>query len=63
MMQAGTMTGGIMGPLFGGLLAVWFGQKASFIITAVLIFLATTLLCGSRVQRKQQATKAKPSKI
>ncbi len=41
MMQAGTMTGGILGPLFGGLLAVWFGQRASFIVAGCIIFLAT----------------------
>ena len=41
MMQAGTMTGGILGPLFGGLLAVWFGQRASFVIAGVIIFVAS----------------------
>lgn len=40
MMQAGTMTGGIMGPLFGGLLAEGFGQRMSFLIAAGLIFVA-----------------------
>jgi len=41
MMQAGTMTGGILGPLFGGLLAVWFGQRMSFIVAGCVIFVAT----------------------
>lgn len=41
MMQAGTMTGGIMGPLFGGALSALFGQRMSFIIAAVIIFAAT----------------------
>lgn len=41
MMQAGTMTGAIMGPLFGGLLAEGFGQRMSFLIAAVLILLAS----------------------
>jgi DHA1 family multidrug resistance protein-like MFS transporter len=41
MMQAGTMTGGILGPLFGGLLAVWFGQRNSFIVAGCIIFVAT----------------------
>ncbi|MFC3343005.1 MFS transporter [Paenibacillus abyssi] len=41
MMQAGTMTGGIVGPLFGGLLALYFGQRMSFVIAAVTIFIAT----------------------
>jgi DHA1 family multidrug resistance protein-like MFS transporter len=41
MMQAGTMTGGILGPLFGGLLAEWFGQRMSFIVAAGIILAAT----------------------
>ena len=41
MMQAGTMSGGILGPLFGGLLATWFGQRMSFVIAGVLMFIAT----------------------
>lgn len=40
MMQAGTMTGGILGPLFGGLLAEAFGMRKSFIAAAVIIFAA-----------------------
>ncbi|MFF2885377.1 MFS transporter [Paenibacillus sp. NPDC057967] len=40
MMQAGTMTGGILGPLFGGLLAEAFGMRRSFIVAAVIIFAA-----------------------
>ncbi|PZE21244.1 MFS transporter [Paenibacillus xerothermodurans] len=40
MMQAGTMSGGILGPLFGGLLSEWFGFRMSFIVAAVLIFVA-----------------------
>jgi DHA1 family multidrug resistance protein-like MFS transporter len=41
MMQAGTMSGGILGPLFGGLLAEWFGFRMSFIVAAGIIFLAS----------------------
>lgn len=41
MMQAGTMTGGILGPLFGGLLSSWFGYRTSFIIAGAVIFAAT----------------------
>jgi DHA1 family multidrug resistance protein-like MFS transporter len=41
MMQAGTMTGGILGPLFGGLLATWFGQRMSFVVAGGIIFTAT----------------------
>ncbi|WP_424767823.1 MFS transporter [Paenibacillus sp. sgz302251] len=41
MMQAGTMTGGILGPLFGGLLAEAFGLRRSFIAAAIIILAAT----------------------
>lgn len=41
MMQAGTMTGGILGPLFGGLLAEAFGLRRSFVAAAVIILAAT----------------------
>jgi len=40
-MQAGTMSGGILGPLFGGVLSELFGIRVSFVIAAVLIFLAS----------------------
>ncbi|WP_019534467.1 MFS transporter [Paenibacillus ginsengihumi] len=40
MMQAGTMSGGILGPLFGGLLAEWFGLRMSFVVSSVIIFAA-----------------------
>ncbi len=40
MMQAGTMTGGILGPLFGGLLAQAFGLRRSFIVAGIIILLA-----------------------
>lgn len=41
MMQAGTMTGGILGPLFGGLLAEAFGLRRSFVAAAIIILAAT----------------------
>lgn len=40
-MQAGTMTGGILGPLFGGLLAEAFGLRRSFIAAGVIILIAS----------------------
>lgn len=40
-MQAGAMTGGILGPLFGGLLAEAFGMRRSFVVAAFIIFIAT----------------------
>ncbi|MCA0757352.1 MFS transporter [Paenibacillus sp. N4] len=41
MMQAGTMTGGILGPLFGGLLAEAFGLRRSFVASAIIILAAS----------------------
>jgi DHA1 family multidrug resistance protein-like MFS transporter len=41
-MQAGTMSGQILGPLFGGVLATAFGFRASFVAASFLV-LATTL--------------------
>ncbi|TDF98615.1 MFS transporter [Paenibacillus piri] len=40
MMQAGTMSGGILGPLFGGILADWFGLRMSFVVAACIILTA-----------------------
>lgn len=40
-MQAGTMTGGILGPFFGGLLATAFGQRMSFVVAGAIILTAT----------------------
>ncbi|WP_230632727.1 MFS transporter [Paenibacillus athensensis] len=46
MMQAGTMSGGILGPLLGGLLAEGFGMRLSFAAAAVLLVLATTAVAA-----------------
>jgi len=40
-MQAGTMSGGILGPLIGGLLSTWFGYRMSFIVAGAIIFIAS----------------------
>jgi len=40
-MQAASMTGSIMGPLLGGLLAQTFGQRQSFVVAGVFLLLAT----------------------
>ena len=40
-MQAALLVGGILGPLLGGGLAHFFGMRLSFVIAAVVIFLAT----------------------
>jgi len=41
MMQAASMSGGIMGPLIGGLLSHAFGQRLSFVVAGSFILLAT----------------------
>ncbi|PWV95868.1 DHA1 family multidrug resistance protein-like MFS transporter [Paenibacillus cellulosilyticus] len=40
-MQAASMSGGIMGPLIGGLLSNAFGQRLSFVVAGSFILLAT----------------------
>lgn len=62
MMQAGTMTGGVLGPLFGGLLSVWFGQRMSFIIAGAII-LAATLAVILWVKEGNSGTAGKKAKI
>lgn len=57
-MQAGTMTGGILGPLFGGLLAELFGMRKSFIASAIIIFLAAVAVI---VWVKEGKAQAKPA--
>ncbi|MCR2806127.1 MFS transporter [Paenibacillus soyae] len=67
MMQAGTMTGGILGPLFGGLLAEAFGMRKSFIVAAVIIFAAALAVViwvregASAPGRESSEKKPKPS--
>ncbi|MFC0271013.1 MFS transporter [Metabacillus herbersteinensis] len=43
-LQMGTVSGGLFGPLFGGLLADQFGFAYTFYITAVVIYLAVLLV-------------------
>lgn len=62
MMQAGVMSGTILGPLFGGLLASTFGQRMSFIAAGVIIFIAT-LAVIFWVQEVKTETTAKRSNV
>ncbi|WP_028609780.1 MFS transporter [Paenibacillus harenae] len=59
-MQAGTMTGGILGPFFGGLLATAFGQRMSFIVSGAIILLATVAVI-IWVKEGQSKTEVKKS--
>lgn len=54
-MQAGNMTGGILGPLFGGLLAEAFGLRSSFLVAGGIITLATVAVIVW-VHERQPAT-------
>ncbi|WP_222429884.1 MFS transporter [Paenibacillus cremeus] len=60
MMQAGTMTGGILGPLFGGLLAQWFGLRLSFVVASCVIFLAAVAVIfwvdEGKIEKKTSST-------
>lgn len=43
-MQTGLLTGGILGPLLGGVLSHVYGMRQSFVIAAFIIFLATVAI-------------------
>lgn len=56
LMQAGTMTGGILGPLFGGTLAELFGIRHSFVAAAIIIFAASlAVIFWVRERRPEEA--------
>jgi DHA1 family multidrug resistance protein-like MFS transporter len=59
MMQAGTMTGGILGPLFGGLLAEAFGLRRSFVAAAVILLAGTAAVIVWVKEGRANATEAK----
>lgn len=66
-LQMGTVSGGLIGPLLGGLLADTFGFVYTFIITSTVIFMATLLVIfginevavkeGIRKKQKQYSRK------
>ncbi|GIQ65451.1 hypothetical protein PACILC2_40190 [Paenibacillus cisolokensis] len=58
-MQAGTMTGGILGPLFGGLLAEAFGLRRSFVAAAVILLAGTAAVIVWVKEGRANATEAK----
>lgn len=59
-MQAGSMTGGILGPLFGGLLSEAFGMRRSFIVAGIVIFIAALAVVFWVREGNQQEKKEKP---
>lgn len=44
LLQAGAVAGSVMGPLFGGLMAEWFGFRTIFTMTGILVFVATMVV-------------------
>ncbi|WP_159883230.1 MFS transporter [Paenibacillus puerhi] len=63
MMQAGTMTGGIMGPLVGGILAEWFGLRLSFVVAAVIILAAAVSVIFWVKEGAQTPASGQPAKL
>lgn len=60
LLQAGAMSGTVMGPLFGGLLAEWIGFRAIFTVTGIVVFLATmVVLFKVKEMHKPDATQVK----
>ena len=62
MMQAGAMSGGILGPVFGGLLAEWLGMRTSFVAAGALIFAATAAVLFT-VREGKPAAPPKPASV
>lgn len=44
LLQAGAVSGSIMGPFFGGVLAEWIGFRTIFILTGIGVFIATMVV-------------------
>ncbi|OBR64326.1 MFS transporter [Paenibacillus oryzae] len=59
-MQAGSMTGGILGPLFGGLLSEAFGMRRSFVVAGIVIFIAALAVVFWVREGSPQVKKEKP---
>ncbi|MBP1154730.1 MULTISPECIES: MFS transporter [unclassified Paenibacillus] len=57
-LQSGSVAGTILGPLFGGLMAEWFGFRPIFYITGGLLF-AASLLAAFMVKETFDLEKAK----
>ncbi|TFD95979.1 MFS transporter [Jeotgalibacillus sp. R-1-5s-1] len=58
-LQMGTVTGGLFGPLLGGLMADTFGFSYTFIITAISISVAATVVMFGISEKKKDADKKK----
>ncbi len=63
-MQGGMTAGGVLGPLFGGLLADQFGMRSAFFISAVALFLITlAILFWIKEPPRKVVANPKPIKI
>lgn len=52
-LQTGAVTGGLLGPLLGGLMADVFGLKYTFTITSISIAIATTVVLFGIVEKRK----------
>ncbi len=63
-MQGGMTAGGVLGPLFGGLLAEAYGMRSTFFIAAGALFLITcAILFYIKEEPRKVSPNAKPMKI
>jgi MFS transporter, DHA1 family, multidrug resistance protein len=51
-LQTGSVSGQLMGPLFGGLLAATFGMRNAFFLTGIFILIATALVIFTIVETR-----------
>lgn len=59
LLQAGAVSGSVMGPFFGGMLAEWIGFRAIFTVTGIIVFVATMVV----VFKVAEMHKPDPSKV
>lgn len=60
-LQTGNVTGSLLGPLFGGVLADVFGYATTFQLTAVTLFIAAFLVIFGTKEVKQKTTETASS--
>jgi MFS family permease len=58
-LQTGTVSGGLLGPLIGGMLADSFGFAYTFFLTSALIYLAVILVAFGIKEKKESTDKKK----
>ncbi|XKE55681.1 MFS transporter [Sutcliffiella horikoshii] len=61
-LQTGTVSGGLLGPLIGGMLADSFGFAYTFFLTSALIYLAVILVAFGIKEKKKSSANQKEKK-